>query len=120
DRRIDYWPAYLQERSVVGKVWENYQGVVASRGTRPERERACLCGANHASNRQHPSREADRGGLALGGPQWAASLFPARVADSGRHDRRDRRCRPPEETAIPPAVPSSTRAWCGPNLLRPP
>ena len=40
--------------------------------------------------------------------------------DGGRHDRRDRRRRSREETAIPPALPSSPRAQCGPNLLRPP
>ena len=34
-----------------------------------------------------PSREADRGGRALGGPEWAASLFPACLARGGRHDR---------------------------------
>src|SRR5207245_8102968 len=60
----------------------------------PDRERAGPCGANQASNRQHPSREADRGGPALGGPQWAASAFSASIADSGGHDRQDRRRRP--------------------------
>jgi hypothetical protein len=60
----------------------------ADRGGRGQpRPRARGRDANHASNRQHPSREADTGGLARGSPQWPASLFPACLADSGRHDR---------------------------------
>src|SRR6266576_3384996 len=42
------------------------------------------------------------------------------VADSGGHDRQDRRRRSREETAIPPAITPSACAECGPNLLRPP
>src|SRR5436190_12003357 len=38
-------------------------GFGASRWPWPDGDRACLCGANHASDRQHPSREADGGGL---------------------------------------------------------
>src|SRR5213079_2249277 len=37
-------------------------GFGASRWPWPAGDRACLCGANHASDRQHPSREADGGG----------------------------------------------------------
>ena len=109
-----------RDRGAGRRSRESHDGVGASRWPCPDRERAGLGGAHHASNRQHPSREADPGGLARGGPQWPASLFPACLADRGRHDRRDRRRRASEETAIPPALGSSPRAQCGPNLLRPP
>jgi transposase InsO family protein len=64
----DYRPYHRRDRGAGRRPGESYDGVGASRWPCPDRERACLRGANHASNRQHPSREADRGGLALGGP----------------------------------------------------
>src|SRR2546427_7910678 len=110
DSGNDYRPYHRRNRGSGRRPCESYDGVGASRWPCPDRERACLCSANHASNRQHPSHEADRGGLAPGGPQWPASLFPACPAHSGRQDPTERRRPSSEETAIPSAIGSSTRA----------
>jgi hypothetical protein len=68
DSGHDYRPYHRRNRGAGRRPCESDDGVGASRWGCPDRDRACLGGANHASNRQHPSREADRGRLALGGP----------------------------------------------------
>jgi hypothetical protein len=106
----DYRPSHRRDRGAGRGTCESYDAFGASRWPRPDRQRACLRGSDHASDREHASRQADRGGLDVPNPGWAASVFPACITESRRDARWHRRRCARKQTAIPPSVASSPGA----------
>ena len=106
----DYRPSHRRDRGVGRGTCESHHALGASRWPRIDRQRTCLCGSGHAADRQHASRQADRGRLAVADQRGATSVFPACITEGRRDARWHHGCRSRKQAAIPSPLPSSTRA----------
>src|SRR6266849_8526676 len=106
----DYRSSHRRDRGVGRGTCESHHDLGASRWPRIDRQRTCLCRSGHASDRQHASRQAYRGRLAVADQRGAASVFPACITEGRRDARWHHGCRSRKQDAIPSPLPSSPRA----------